>query len=51
MVVCQYIVAIAGTVAGGDKTVVKIEVALVCIYIFFFASTWYAMNDQQAYIY
>ncbi|KAK5946686.1 hypothetical protein PMZ80_000829 [Knufia obscura] len=40
MVVCQYLVAILGTVAGGDKTVVKAEIAFVCIYIFFFASTW-----------
>lgn len=46
MVVCQYLVAILGTVAGGDKTVVKAEIAFVCIYIFFFASTWYVSSNQ-----
>jgi len=47
MVICQYIVAIAGTVAGNDKTVVKVEIAFVCIYIFFFASTWYVLHDHK----
>ena len=40
MVVCQFIVAIAGTVDGGNPTTVKAEIAFICIYIFFFASTW-----------
>jgi MFS transporter, SP family, sugar:H+ symporter len=40
MVVCQFIVAIAGTVDGTNPTTVKAEIAFICIYIFFFASTW-----------
>jgi MFS transporter, SP family, sugar:H+ symporter len=40
MVVCQFIVAIAGTVAGSNDTVVKVMIAFICFYIFFFASTW-----------
>ena len=40
MVVCQFIVAIAGTVDGGNPTTVKAMIAFICIYIFFFASTW-----------
>ena len=40
MVICQYIVAIAGTVDGSNPTTVKAEIAFICIYIFFFASTW-----------
>ncbi|KAL6714372.1 hypothetical protein ACLMJK_007795 [Lecanora helva] len=40
MFVCEFIVAIAGTVDGGNKTTVKAEIAFICIYIFFFASTW-----------
>ena len=40
MVICEFIVAIAGTVDGGNPTTVKAEIAFICIYIFFFASTW-----------
>lgn len=40
MWVCEFIVAIAGTVDGGNPTTVKAEIAFICIYIFFFASTW-----------
>lgn len=40
MVVCQFIVAIAGTVGGSNDTVVKVMIAFICFYIFFFASTW-----------
>jgi len=40
MVICQYIVAIAGTVDGTNPTTVKAEIAFICLYIFFFASTW-----------
>src|SRR5690349_21169937 len=39
MVVCQFIVAISGTVNGTNPSVVKMEIAFICIYIFFFAST------------
>ena len=40
MVVCQFIVAIAGTVDGQNPKTVSAEIAFICIYIFFFASTW-----------
>lgn len=40
MVVCQFIVAIAGTVGTGNPQVVQAEIAFICLYIFFFASTW-----------
>jgi len=48
MVICQYIVAIASTVAEGNKTALKVEIAFVCVYIFFFASTWYVLDGQQS---
>ena len=40
MVICEFIVAIAGTADGNNPTTVKAEIAFICIYIFFFASTW-----------
>ncbi|THW36874.1 general substrate transporter [Aureobasidium pullulans] len=41
MTVCQFIVAITGTVADIDNmTAQRTLIAFVCIYIFFFASTW-----------
>lgn len=41
MSVCQYIVAIVGTVSGTtDAAAQKAAIAFVCIYIFFFASSW-----------
>ncbi|KAK3717741.1 Plasma membrane low glucose sensor [Vermiconidia calcicola] len=41
MCVCQYIVAITGTVAGaGNESAQQTAIAFVCIYIFFFASSW-----------
>ncbi|KAH3537941.1 hypothetical protein KXW19_002049 [Aspergillus fumigatus] len=40
MVVCQFIVAIVGTVDGSNKSAVSAEISFICIYIFFFASTW-----------
>ena len=40
MVVCEFIVAIAGTVDGSNPTTVKAEIAFICFYIFFFATTW-----------
>ena len=40
MVVCQFIVAIAGTVDGSNPQTVKAQIAFICIYIFFFATTW-----------
>jgi sugar porter (SP) family MFS transporter len=41
MCVCQFIVAITGTVAGTtDVAAQRAAIAFVCIYIYFFASTW-----------
>ncbi|KAG0680161.1 hypothetical protein C6P40_002978 [Pichia californica] len=40
MVVCEFIVAIAGTVDGQNQQTVSAMIAFICIYIFFFASTW-----------
>ena len=41
MAVCQYIVAITGTVAGTTNLAAqRTAIAFVCIYIFFFASSW-----------
>ena len=40
MFVCQYIVAIVGTVDGGNIAANKACLAFVCLYIYFFASTW-----------
>ncbi|KAK5166342.1 Plasma membrane low glucose sensor [Saxophila tyrrhenica] len=41
MCVCQYIVAITGTVAGTTNLPAQqAAIAFVCIYIFFFASSW-----------
>ena len=41
MCICQYIVAITGTVAGTDnQSAQKAAIAFVCFYIFFFASSW-----------
>ncbi len=40
MVVCQFIVAIAGTADGKNPSTVRAEIAFICIFIFFFASTW-----------
>jgi SP family sugar:H+ symporter-like MFS transporter len=41
MSVCQFIVAITGTVAGVDNLAAqKALIAFVCIYIFFFACSW-----------
>jgi len=40
MLVCEYIVAIIGVAAGNNTTVVKAQIAFICIYISFFASTW-----------
>ncbi|KAI2463438.1 general substrate transporter [Annulohypoxylon bovei var. microspora] len=39
MVICQFIVAIIGTITSADSAV-RAMIAFICIYIFFFASTW-----------
>jgi hypothetical protein len=41
MCICQYIVAIVGTVSSVENlSAQKTSIAFVCIYIFFFASSW-----------
>jgi sugar porter (SP) family MFS transporter len=40
MFICEFIVAIAGTVDGDNHKTVSAMIAFICIYIFFFASTW-----------
>ncbi|PYH86677.1 putative MFS monosaccharide transporter [Aspergillus uvarum CBS 121591] len=40
MVICQFIVAIVGVTDGGNKSAVSAMISFICIYIFFFASTW-----------
>jgi sugar porter (SP) family MFS transporter len=40
MVICQFIVAIVGTADGQNQDAVKSMIAFICIYIFFFATTW-----------
>lgn len=41
MLICQFIVAIIGTASGGgNDAAIRAEIAFICIYIFFFASTW-----------
>jgi len=40
MVICQFIAAIVGTVNSTDQANLRAMIAFICIYIFFFASTW-----------
>ncbi|KAI9873486.1 MAG: hypothetical protein M1830_000348, partial [Pleopsidium flavum] len=40
MLVCEFIVAIIGVTDGQNPAAVKAMIAFICIYIFFFASTW-----------
>lgn len=40
MIICQFIVAIVGTVLPNSSTAITVMIAFICIYIFFFASTW-----------
>lgn len=40
MLVCEFLVAIMGTAAPNNTNVVQAMIAFICIYIFFFASTW-----------
>jgi sugar porter (SP) family MFS transporter len=40
MVICQFLVAIIGVTDGGNPHAVSAMIAFICIYIFFFASTW-----------
>ncbi|GMG38459.1 unnamed protein product [Ambrosiozyma monospora] len=40
MVICEFIVAIVGVIKPDDDNAVKAMISFICIYIFFFASTW-----------
>ncbi|KAH7628182.1 hypothetical protein SMAC4_06092 [Sordaria macrospora] len=40
MLTCEFIVAIVGTCKPDDDTAIKAMLAFICIYIFFFATTW-----------
>ncbi|KAF2503173.1 monosaccharide transporter [Lophium mytilinum] len=40
MFVCEFIVAIIGVTDGGNKEAIKAMISFICIYIFFFATTW-----------
>ncbi|KAL8962716.1 MAG: hypothetical protein Q9193_000918 [Seirophora villosa] len=40
MLVCEFLVAIMGTADGSNPNTVRAMIAFICIYIFFFASTW-----------
>ncbi len=40
MLICEFIVAIIGVSDGGNPHAVSAMIAFICIYIFFFASTW-----------
>ncbi|KAK9241721.1 general substrate transporter [Lipomyces tetrasporus] len=40
MLVCEFIVAIIGVTDGQNPSAVKAMISFICIYIFFFASTW-----------
>ena len=40
MLVCEFLVAIVGTAAPGSRAAGIVLIVFVCIYIFFFASTW-----------
>lgn len=43
MFVCQMIIASVGTALPGSQVANKVLIAFVCIYIFFFASSWYVI--------
>jgi len=40
MLVCEFIVAIIGVTVGSSHAAVSAMIAFICIYIFFFATTW-----------
>jgi SP family sugar:H+ symporter-like MFS transporter len=40
MIICQFIVAIVGVCLPDDSKAISAMIAFICIYIFFFASTW-----------
>jgi sugar porter (SP) family MFS transporter len=40
MVICQFLIAIIGVTDGSNNQAVSAMISFICIYIFFFASTW-----------
>jgi sugar porter (SP) family MFS transporter len=40
MVICQFIVGAVGTALPNDQNAIRAVIAFICIYIFWFASTW-----------
>jgi len=40
MLVCEFIVAIIGVTDGSNDNAIKAMIAFICIYVFFFATTW-----------
>jgi SP family sugar:H+ symporter-like MFS transporter len=40
MLICEFITAIVGTADGQNQSAVRAMISFICIYIFFFASTW-----------
>ena len=40
MFICEFIVAISGTAAPNNDAVTRAQISFICVYIFFFASTW-----------
>lgn len=40
MWICEFITAIIGVTRGDDPNATKAQISFICIYIFFFASTW-----------
>ena len=40
MLICEFLVAIIGTADGKNPSAIRAEIAFICIYIFFFATTW-----------
>ncbi|KAL8952559.1 MAG: hypothetical protein Q9222_001549 [Ikaeria aurantiellina] len=40
MLICEFVVAIMGTARPDSDSIVKAMISFICIYIFFFASTW-----------
>lgn len=40
MWICEFIVGAIGVARGEESTAVKAQISFICIYIFFFASTW-----------
>ncbi|KAK9452818.1 general substrate transporter [Dipodascopsis uninucleata] len=40
MLICEFVIAIVGVTDGSNPAAVKAMISFICIYVFFFASTW-----------